>query len=156
MKGCVLHDDDQSELFNIKTGVKQGCIIAPTLFSKFLATFLSQANIDLAKGVDIKYRTDGGVFKLSRKHYLPYADDCAVVAHSAQYLQNTLDALVDANRHFELSANAAKTKVIHQPAQSSATTPQLNTSIIERTALDNVDRFEFHSNYFMPKLTSIN
>ena len=32
MKGCVLRDGDPSEPFNINTGVKQGCVIAPTLF----------------------------------------------------------------------------------------------------------------------------
>ena len=66
MKGCVLPDGDQSEPFNINTGVKQGCVIAPTLFSIFLAAFLSQIKINLAKEVDITYHTDGGVFKLSR------------------------------------------------------------------------------------------
>ena len=33
MKGCVLYDGEQSGSFNINTGVKQGCVIAPTLFS---------------------------------------------------------------------------------------------------------------------------
>ena len=32
MKGCVLHDGDQLESFDINTGVKQGCEIEPTLF----------------------------------------------------------------------------------------------------------------------------
>ena len=63
---CVLHDDDQSELFSINTGVKHGCVIAPTVFSIFQAACLSQAKIDVAKGVDIAYRTDVGLFKLSR------------------------------------------------------------------------------------------
>ena len=34
MKGC---DGEQSGSFNINTGVKQGCVIAPTLFSICLA-----------------------------------------------------------------------------------------------------------------------
>ena len=93
MKGRALHGGDQLEPFNINTSVKQGCVIAPTLFSsKFLATFLSQSKIDLAKGMDITYRTDGGVFKLSHLRAkskvktvtivdLQYVDDCVVVAH---------------------------------------------------------------------------
>ena len=127
MKGCVLPDGDQSEPFNINIGVKQGCVIAPTFFSTFLAAFLSQAKIDLAKGVDITYRTDGGVFKLSSLGAkskvktvtivdLQYADGCAVVVHSAQDLQNTFDALVDAYKLFVLSVNAKKAKILHQPA----------------------------------------
>ena len=60
MNGCVLYDGDQSGPFKINTGVKQGCVIAPTLFSIFLAAFISLAAVDQAKGVDIIYRTDGG------------------------------------------------------------------------------------------------
>ena len=67
MKGCVLPDGGQSETFNITTAVKQGCVIAPTFFSIFLVAFLSQAKIDLPKGVDITYHTDGGVSGLNRK-----------------------------------------------------------------------------------------
>ncbi len=40
MKGCVLYEGDQSGSFNVNTGVKQGCVIAPTLFSIFLAAFI--------------------------------------------------------------------------------------------------------------------
>ena len=123
-------------------------------YSIFLAAFLSQAKIDLAKGVDVTYCTNGGMFKLSRLGAksevktvtivdLQYADDCAVVTHSAQDLQNTLDALVDAFKLFGLSVNATKTKVLHQPAQSSATTPPPNTIIVEGTALENVDHFAY-------------
>ena len=35
----------------INTGVKQGCVTAPTLFSIFLAAFISLAAVDQAKGV---------------------------------------------------------------------------------------------------------
>ena len=73
---------------------------------------------------------------------LQYAGDCAVVAHSAQYLQNTLDVLVDAYKLFRLSVNATKKNILHQLAQSSATTPSPNI-IRECTALDNVDHFAY-------------
>ena len=59
MKGCVICDGEQSGSFNINTGVKQGCVIAPTLFSIFLAAFISLAADDQAKGVGIIYHTDG-------------------------------------------------------------------------------------------------
>ena len=154
IKECVLHGGDQSEPFNINTGMKQGCVIAPTLLPIFLAAFLSQAKNDLAKGVNITYRTDGGKFKLSHLGAkskvktvtvvdLQYTDDCAVVDHSAQDLQNTFDALVDAYKLFRLSVNATKTKILHQLAQSSATTPPPNIIIVEGTAFDNVDHFVY-------------
>ncbi len=66
MKGCVLSDGDQSGPFNITTGVQQGCVIAPTLFSIFLAVFISLAVVDQAKDVGIIYRTDGELFNMRR------------------------------------------------------------------------------------------
>ena len=65
MKGCVLYDGDQSGPFNFNTGVKQGCVIAPTLFSLFLAAFISLAAVD--QGVGIIYRTDGELFNMRRQ-----------------------------------------------------------------------------------------
>ena len=35
MKRCVLYDEDQSELFSINTGVKQGCVIIAALIYIF-------------------------------------------------------------------------------------------------------------------------
>ena len=67
MKVCVLYDGERSGSFNINTGVNQGCVIAPTLFSiLFLAAFISLAAVDQAKGVDIIYRTDGELFNVRR------------------------------------------------------------------------------------------
>ena len=71
--------------------MKQGSVIAHTVFSIVQTAFLSQATIDVAKGVDITYRTDVGLFKLSLPRAksklkeivdLQYADNCAVFARS--------------------------------------------------------------------------
>ena len=43
MKGTVLYDGATSDPFNILSGVKQGCVLAPTLFGIFFATFLKHA-----------------------------------------------------------------------------------------------------------------
>ena len=40
MKGTVLYDGATSDPFNIFSGVKQGCVLAPTLFGIFFATLL--------------------------------------------------------------------------------------------------------------------
>ena len=102
--------------------MKQGCVIAPNLFSVCLAALLSQAKIDLAMGVDIIYRSNDALFKLSRLSAkskvktvitvdLQYADDCDVFSHLAQYLENKLDAFVEAYELFGITVNATKTTV---------------------------------------------
>jgi len=40
MKASVLVDGDHSKEFPVNTGIKQGCVIAPTLFSIFLTAVL--------------------------------------------------------------------------------------------------------------------
>ena len=43
MTGTVLYDGATSDPFNILSGMKQGCILAPTLFGIFFATLLKHA-----------------------------------------------------------------------------------------------------------------
>ena len=152
MKGCVLFDGEQSGSFNINTGVKQGCVIAPTLFSIFLAAFISLAAVDQAKGVGIIYRTDGELFNMRRLKAktkvkatsivdLQYADDCAIAAHTEADLQNTLDAFSEAYKLLGLTVNVTKTKVLFQPAHPlTATAPNID---IEGATLENVDHFAY-------------
>ena len=40
-------------------GVKQGCVLAPTLFSTMLLAMLFDVFKDRELGIDIRYRTDG-------------------------------------------------------------------------------------------------
>ena len=129
-------------------------MIAPTLFSIFLAAFISLAAVDQAKGVGIIYRTDGELFNMRRLKAktkvkatsivdLQYADDCAIAAPTGADLQNTLDAFSQAYKLLGLTVNVTKTKVLFQPAQPlTATAPKFD---IEGTTLENVDHFPYLS-----------
>ena len=66
MRATVLDNSDTSNLFPVTNGVKQGCVLAPTLFSMVFATMLHDASQDNDDGIQLKYRTDGGVFNLRR------------------------------------------------------------------------------------------
>ena len=54
----------ESDGFEVNAGVKQGCVIAPSLFSLF-AAMLKEATEDMPQGVSIRFR-NGSVFNLSR------------------------------------------------------------------------------------------
>ncbi|XP_061142364.1 uncharacterized protein LOC133159416, partial [Syngnathus typhle] len=58
MTATVLNNSSLTEPLTVETGVKQGCIIAPTLFSVFIAAILHLINKELPHGIPIWYRTD--------------------------------------------------------------------------------------------------
>src|SRR5664279_4560745 len=56
MQGCVLNNGETSTLFGVTNGTKQGCVLAPLLFSIFFAMMLLVAFKDCTFGVPIQYR----------------------------------------------------------------------------------------------------
>jgi len=53
MSATVLNGGSESESFTVETGVKQGCIIAPTLFTIFIAAILHLTGQELPEGIPI-------------------------------------------------------------------------------------------------------
>ena len=66
MKGTVVFDGSTSAAFNIRSGVKQGCVLAPTLLGLFFAVLLKHAFGPAAAGIYLRTRTDGKLINLSR------------------------------------------------------------------------------------------
>ena len=58
MKGTVVFDDSTSDAFNINSGVKQGCVLAPTLFGVFFALMLKDAFGSATEGIYLRTRSD--------------------------------------------------------------------------------------------------
>ena len=94
-QGQVKHNGPLSDSFPISNGVKQGCVLAPTLFSTFLSIMLREAKDDLPDGIYIPFRADGSLFNLRRLlarmktieeliTELLFVDDCALLAHTEE------------------------------------------------------------------------
>ena len=62
----VLDDGNPSDPFQVSNGVKQGCVLAPTLFSLMFSAMLTDAFRETCFGVPIKYRCDGKLFNFRR------------------------------------------------------------------------------------------
>ncbi|XP_076054501.1 uncharacterized protein LOC143033197 [Oratosquilla oratoria] len=61
MLARIRDDGEASEAFPVTNGVKQGCVLAPTLFSLLFSPVLSDPFRDSVVGFGIKYRTDGSL-----------------------------------------------------------------------------------------------
>ena len=66
-KGTVqLFNGSSSEPFEIRNGVKQRCVLAPTLFGIFFGLLLKQAFDTTTEGIYLRTRSDGRLFNLAR------------------------------------------------------------------------------------------
>ena len=121
MVARVLNDGGRSEPFQVTNGVKQGCVLAPTLFSMMFAAMLMEAFKDSSTGIPIRYRYDGNLFNLKRLQALSkvnetkikdllFADDCALKAATEQEMQWEVDQFSSACDDFSLIINAQKRK----------------------------------------------
>ncbi|VDL97517.1 unnamed protein product [Schistocephalus solidus] len=59
MMARVTDNGTVSEAFAVTNGVKQGCVLAPTLFSLMFSAMLMDAYRDERPGIRIAYRMDG-------------------------------------------------------------------------------------------------
>ena len=66
MMSTVQFDGDVSAEFGVKSGVKQGCILAPTLFGIFFALHLKHAFKRSTDSVYLHSRSDSCLFNISR------------------------------------------------------------------------------------------
>lgn len=66
MKGTVQFNGSTSNPFDIRCGVKQGCILAPTLFGIFFSLLLKHAFGSATEGIYLHTRSDGRLFNLAR------------------------------------------------------------------------------------------
>ena len=127
MQARVQNDGEYSKPFPVTNGVKQGCVMAPTLFSMMFSAMLTDAFQDVDAGFPIRYRFDGKLLNLRRLQAkskvqtdvvdkLFYADDLAENAKSEEKMQGAVDRMSKACDNFQLTISTKKTEVVHQPA----------------------------------------
>ena len=74
---------------------------------------------------------------------LLFADDSALVAHSAEEMQKIVDAFSDASKKFGLKTNIKKTEVLYQP---NSTRTQEENIMVNRNKLNPVLEFTYLGN----------
>ena len=127
MRATVLDNGDTSDSFPVTNEVKQDCVLAPTLFSMVFAAMLHDASQDNDDGIQLKYRTDGGVFNLRRLkaktkvkvatlRELLFADDCALNSNTEAEMQQCVNHFSRDCDNFGFTISTKNTEFVHQPA----------------------------------------
>ena len=113
-QGQVKHNGSLSGSFPIPNSVKQGCVLAPTLFSIFFNIILRAAKVELPVSIYICFRTDDSLFNLRRLFAhtktieeliteLLFADDCTLLAQTEEFLQQISNHFSDTAKNFGLT-----------------------------------------------------
>ncbi|KAI5739477.1 hypothetical protein M8J77_019725 [Diaphorina citri] len=133
-ESSVQIENDKSPAFQIKTGVRQGCVIAPLLFITYMQIIMQNVAEKQIGGIELNYRNDSNMInrrnlkaatKIKHLHILDlmFADDCALVAETPELLQDILNIFVFEAQKLGLRVNEEKTEVMF------ISTPEENISI---------------------------
>ena len=125
--GCTLRDlhanhagiiraELDSQQFDIDKGFKQGCVLAPDLFTVYLDTVVRQLMPFLSEsGVSISFSVDGELQQKDTPSHvellwiLMYADDIALVTEDADILRVAVGLLDSTFTEWGLTVSTAKT-----------------------------------------------
>ena len=94
---------DLTGWFDVNSGVKQGCILSPTLFAMYIDDLVDQ----------LKAASAGVICGENMVSSLLYADDIVLLAPNEESLQKQIREVEEWCRGWRMSLNIAKTKVIH-------------------------------------------
>ena len=143
MLARVQNDGEFSDPFPVINGVKQGFVLAPTLFSMRFSAMLTYAFQDSDNGIPIRHRFDGKLFNLRwlqaksnvqtevLDEFL-FADDMAKSAPTEEKMQKGIDQVSDSYDSYDLTISIKMTEVVYQLALVSLTrSPQLQYKVKE-------------------------
>ena len=128
MQARVQNDGEYSEPFPVTNGVKQGCVMAPTLFSMMFSALLLDVFKTLMLVFSIRYRFDGKLLNLRRLQAKSKVQTNVVdkliamqgtwqkMPKSEEKMQGAVDRMSKACDNFQLTISTKKTEVVHQPA----------------------------------------
>nr|KAG5699714.1 hypothetical protein BaRGS_022112 [Batillaria attramentaria] len=111
----VIHDGKLTEPFTVRTGVRQGCILSPTIFLMVVDWVMRQATDGKRTGIQWTFS--------KQLEDLDFADDIALLSHKQQDAQEKLNRVAEEAEKTGLKINISKTEVMrvnhkqHDPIQ---------------------------------------
>ena len=128
-QACVRTEKGDSDWFNIGQGVRQGCILSPTLFNLYAEYIMRRVLENWNGGLSISG------YKLSN---LRYADDTTLVATSALELEELLLIVKAKSEALGLRLNVSKTKIMIVGSDGNE-----DPIVVDGTEVEHVTQFNF-------------
>ena len=100
---AVLLNNMAGPFFNTTVGLRQGCLLSPTLFNLFLEEIMSEIEIKHATSISVGGRPIWN---------LKFADDIDLLAGSNAELQHLTDELAKSTSRYGMEISAEKSKVM--------------------------------------------
>nr|VZI36125.1 unnamed protein product [Spirometra erinaceieuropaei] len=152
--GVTVHiEETLSEALAVTYGVKQGCVLSPTLFSLMFSIMLMDAFRGGHTGIRIVYSTIGHFLdslciqiltRLSTTivHNLPISDDCAPNTETEADMHRSVELFTAGCANFWLTINTDKTIVVLQPPPNAAhSASHVRVNSTELKTVDNLAHF---------------
>ncbi|XP_043922942.1 uncharacterized protein LOC122798228, partial [Protopterus annectens] len=100
----VIHGGQLSESFQVKTGVRQGCLLSQFLFLLVIDWIMKKSTAGQKNGIQWTL--------WNQLEDLDYADDLALISHSQQQMQNKTNLVAVTALEVGLNINNLKTKIL--------------------------------------------
>lgn len=100
----VIHDGKLTEPFSVQTGVRQGCLLSPTIFLIVIDWIMRQSTADQKTGIQWTFT--------KQLEDLDFADDICLLSHKWQHAQEKLCRVAEEARKTGLQINIRKTEVM--------------------------------------------
>jgi hypothetical protein len=117
-EAAVRTEYGNTEWFEVRKGVRQGCILSPYLFNMYSEYIVRKVGFEDNIGINIGGKTINN---------LRYVDDATVLAEEKEDTEKLLKKLKEENKKVGLSLNLKKTKIMK--------TGTLNEFILDRTEI---------------------
>ena len=131
--GVVRFEGQLSEEYKVDSGVKQGDVLAPTLFNLFLDVIIRTAMMKHPDaGVHIQYNLDAPLVNNSRHKFNMYAADVVLLSNDRSVLNSLIQSLSEEFTRYGLKINTQKSKIMVVWPKADNTDTHLDNSLVHQ------------------------